>query len=55
MTRAVAGLLMITSDDGLSVREMRRDWELRILEKGAGENKGEDNDFHMNQYDIVIN
>ena len=37
LTRAVAGLLVITSDWHLSVQEMRRHWEVTILEKGAGE------------------
>ncbi len=37
VTRAVAGLLMITGDWSLSVQGMRRDWEVQILEEGAGQ------------------
>ena len=36
VTRAVAGLLMITGDGHLSVKGLRRDWEVTILEKGSG-------------------
>ena len=35
VTRAVAGLLMITCDSVLSVQGLRRDWEVTILEKGV--------------------
>ena len=34
VTRAVAGLLMITSDAGLNAEELSRYWEVRILERG---------------------
>ena len=44
MTRAVAGLLMITSDDYLSVKKMERDWEMKIVEEGAGESGSETED-----------
>ena len=37
VTRAVAGLLLITSDWCLSVKEMRRHWEVTILEEGVDE------------------
>ena len=37
VTRAVAGLLVITGDLGISVREMRRHWDVKLLEEGAGE------------------
>ena len=37
MTRAVAGLLLITSDLYLNVQELRKHWEVEILEEGAGE------------------
>ena len=37
VTREVAGLLMITGDYRLSVKELRRDWEVKILEKGVME------------------
>ena len=37
VTRAVAGLLLITSDEDLSVQEMRRHWEVTILEEGVKE------------------
>ena len=37
VTRAVAGLTLVTGDWGLSVQELRRDWDLEIVEEGAGE------------------
>ena len=37
VTRAVAGLLMITGDNMVSVRGLRRHWEVRILEKAVRE------------------
>ena len=37
VTRAVAGLLLVTSDYDLRVRELRRDWDVEIVEPGAGE------------------
>ncbi len=37
VTRAVAGLLVITGDRWLSVQNMRRDWDVEILEKGVSE------------------
>ena len=37
MTRAVAGLLLVTSDLRLRVPELRRDWDVEIVEEGAGE------------------
>ena len=51
VTRAVVGLLMITSDHELSVPEMRRDWEVTILEEGVRErdrqSETEDSDIDM--------
>ena len=35
VTRAVAGLLLITSDFKLRVQNLRRNWEVEILEKGV--------------------
>ena len=35
---------MITSDSGLSVQEMRRDWEVNILEEGVRERDSETED-----------
>ena len=37
VTRAVAGLLLVTGDLDLSVPELRRDWDVEIVEEGAGE------------------
>ena len=37
VTRAVAGLLMITSDYDLNVKEMREHWEVNIMEDGVNE------------------
>ena len=37
VTRAVAGLLLVTGDSGLNVQELRRDWDVEIVEEGAGE------------------
>ena len=37
VTRAVAGLLLITGDMDLSVQGMRRHWEVTILEEGVNE------------------
>ena len=37
VTRAVSGLLMVTGDWGLSVQRLRRDWDVEIVEEGAGE------------------
>ena len=37
VTRAVAGLLLVTGDYWLSVPELRRDWDVEIVEEGAGE------------------
>ena len=37
VTRAVAGLTLVTSDYRLSVPELRRDWDVEIVEEGAGE------------------
>ena len=37
VTRAVAGLTLVTGDWGLSVPELRRDWDVEIVEEGAGE------------------
>ena len=37
VTRAVAGLTLITGDWGLRVSELRRDWDVEIVEEGAGE------------------
>ena len=37
VTRAVAGLLLITGDRDLSAEKMRKHWEVKILENGAGE------------------
>ena len=37
VTRAVAGLTLVTSDLGLSVQELRRDWDVEKVEEGAGE------------------
>ena len=37
VTRAVAGLLLVTSDYDLSVQGLRRDWDVEIVEEGAGE------------------
>ena len=36
VTRAVAGLLLVISDGGLRVRELRRLWDVEIVEEGAG-------------------
>ena len=49
VTRAVTGLLLITSDSGLYVEEMRRDWEVTILEEGVRERykETEDSDIDM--------
>ena len=42
LTRAVAGLLVITSDYKLRVQEMGRNWDVEmILEKGTGESDSE--------------
>ena len=49
MTLAVVGLLLITSDLDLDVRKMRRHWEVRILEEGAGES-----DIQMEDSDIDV-
>ena len=51
MTRAVAGLLMITSDGELSVRELRRDWEVQILEEGVWESDSETEDSETEDED----
>ena len=37
MTRAVAGLLLIASDNSLNVPEMRRHWQVQILEEEVNE------------------
>ena len=37
VTRAVAGLLLVTGDMELSVQGLRRDWDVEIVEEGAGE------------------
>ena len=37
MTRAVAGLLVMTGHEGLSVQKLRRHWEVEILEEGVSE------------------
>ena len=37
VTRAVAGLTLVTSDGGRSVQGLRRDWDVEIVEEGAGE------------------
>ena len=37
VTRAVAGLLLVTGDSVLSVQGLRRDWDVEIVEEGAGE------------------
>ena len=37
VTRAVAHLCLITGDLGLNVPEMRKYWEVEIMEKGAGD------------------
>ena len=37
VTRAVAGLLVITSDNGINVPKLRKNWEVEILEEGAGD------------------
>ena len=37
VTRAVAGLTLVTSDYRLSVQKLRRDWDVEIVEEGAGE------------------
>ena len=37
VTRAVAGLTLVTSDWRVSVPELRRDWDVEIVEEGAGE------------------
>ena len=37
VTRAVAGLTLVTSDWLLRVPELRRDWDVEIVEEGAGE------------------
>ena len=44
VTRAIAGLLMITSDKWLSVKKMRRDWEVEIVEEGVRESGSETED-----------
>ena len=36
VTRAVAGLLLVTGDLRLSVPKLRRDWDVEIVEEGAG-------------------
>ena len=41
LTRAVAHLCLITGDLGLSVRGMRRHFEVEIVEEGAGESDAE--------------
>ncbi len=51
VTRAVAGLLMITSDGELSVRELRRDWEVKILEEGVWESDSETEDSETEDED----
>ena len=35
VTRAVAGLTLITGDWGLRVSELRRDWDVEIVEEGG--------------------
>ena len=37
VTRAVAGLTLVSSDFSLSVQKLRRDWDVEIVEEGAGE------------------
>ena len=37
MTRAIAGLLLIASDNSLNVPEMRRHWQVQILEEEVNE------------------
>ena len=39
VTRAVAGLTLVTSDFNLRVPELRRDWDVEIVEEGAGESQ----------------
>ena len=44
LTRAVAGLTLVTSDFLLSVLELRRDWDVEIVEKGTEESDYETGD-----------
>ena len=44
LTRAVAGLMLVTDDKWLSVQELRRDWDVEIVEEGAGESDSETED-----------
>ena len=44
VTRAVAGLLMVTGELGLSVQRLRRYWDVEIVEEGAGESASETGD-----------
>ena len=44
VTRAVSGLLLVTGDYTLSVPELRRDWDVEIVEEGAGESDSETGD-----------
>ena len=44
VTRAVAGLLLVTSYTWFSVPRLRRDWDVEIVEEGAGESDSETED-----------
>ena len=39
VTRAVAGLLMITSDYGIDVQALKEHWDVQIVEEGVKENQ----------------
>ena len=44
VTRAVAGLLLITSDKGLDFQELSKNWDVEIVEEGAWETDSETED-----------
>ena len=44
VTRAVAGLTLVTSDWDLRVPGLRENWDVEIVEEGAGERYNETED-----------